>query len=321
MAEIFFAGGCFWGVEHFFKGVDGVLGTMPGYANGNTESPTYEQVYTDTTGFAETVRVSYDPARVSLPKLVLLFFSIIDPASLNRQGHDVGTRYRTGVYWTDPLDLPVLEEAFRQERQRLEGEAGVSRADGDCRADGPDGASAIVTELEPLRCFYPAEERHRDYLDANPGGYCHVSLKAFKYLRLYQDIGLVLEGEEDPVARMAQAAAMIHSRMNFFWTGFYRVSGNSLVLGPFQGPPACFRIAWGKGVCGTAWAKRRTLVVPDVEQFPGHIACSSESRSEIVVPLQRPAGTVAAVLDIDSTRLGTFDSDDARWLGLIADLI
>ena len=264
--KIYFAGGCFWGVEHFFKGVDGVLSTMPGYAGGTVDSPSYEQVYTDTTGHAETVEVIYDPSRVSLPKLVRLFFASIDPLSLNRQGHDEGTRYRTGVFYDDPSDRAAIEAEFARQEQRL--------------------GEYPVTELLPLQRFWPAEERHRDYLGKNTSGYCHLPLKAFKYLRLYQDLELLLGDEPDPIARQAQTAALLQERMGFFWTGFYNVSGDELVLGPFQGPPACFRIARGRGVCGTAWAQGRTLVVPDVEDFPGHIACSSESRSEIVVPVR-----------------------------------
>ena len=117
---------------------------------------------------------------------------------------------------------------------------------------------------------------------------------------------------------MAETAALIQERMGFFWTGFYRVDGDSLVLGPFQGPAACLRIGYGKGVCGTAWKEDRTQVVPDVEAFPGHIACSSLSRSEIVVPIHKD-GRVQAVLDIDSKELGTFDDTDAIWLEKIVD--
>jgi peptide methionine sulfoxide reductase msrA/msrB len=298
MKTIYFAGGCFWGVEHFFKGVDGVRSATPGYANGNVQNPTYKEVYTDTTGFAETVKVDYNPDRVNLETLLLLFFTIIDPLSLNRQGHDEGTRYRTGVFYTDAEDLPLIESAFSAVEAKL-------------------GAKP-VTELEALRNFYPAEDYHQDYLDKNPGGYCHLPLKTFAYLRLWQDLKLFLGDEDDRIARMANAAAMITERMRFFWTGFYRVIGNQLVLGPFQGPAACQRIGYGKGVCGTAWKERRTIVVPDVEQFPGHIACSSLSRSEIVVPLFGADGSVTAVLDIDSDQLDTFDSTDAAWLELIA---
>ena len=177
-----------------------------------------------------------------------------------------------------------------------------------------------MVELEPLRNFYLAEERHQDYLDKNPDGYCHVPLKTFRYLRLYQDMKLILEGEPDVVARMANMATLIHERMHFFWTGFYRVQGEQLVLGPFQGPEACFRIGFGKGVCGSAWKEERTLVVPDVEEFPGHIACSSLSRSEIVVPIFK-AGEVSAVLDIDSKELSTFDATDALWLEKIVTIL
>jgi len=297
---IYFAGGCFWGVEHFFKGVDGVLEAVPGYANGNTENPSYKEVYTDTTGHAETVKVTYNPDRVGLGMLLKLFFTVTDPLTLNRQGHDEGTRYRSGVFYADDEDRPVIEQAFRETESRL----GVP----------------IVTELEPLRCFYPAEEYHRDYLDKNPDGYCHLSLKTFIYLRLYQDIRLFLGDEADVTARMADISALISKKMKFFWTGFYRVVGNELILGPFQGDAACLRIGYGKGVCGTAWKQARTIVVPDVEEFPGHIACSSLSRSEIVVPVYSGADIVA-VLDIDSDEYSTFDQTDAVWLELIAQLV
>lgn len=140
------------------------------------------------------------------------------------------------------------------------------------------------------------------------------------YCQLLTDMGLMLEGETDPVARMAEAAALIYERTGFFWVGFYRVVNDVLVLGPFQGPPACLRIARGKGVCGTAWQKASTIVVPDVEEFPGHIACSSLSRSEIVVPVIRD-GEVMAVLDIDSTDVGTFTEEDAAWLERIVSII
>ncbi len=287
--------------EHFFKGVDGVSEAMPGYANGNTEDPTYKEVYTDTTGFAETVRVRYHPERVSLRLLTRLFFTVTDPLTLNRQGHDEGTRYRSGVFYTSEEDRPVIEEVFREVSDKL----GVP----------------LVTQLEPLKNFYPAEEYHQNYLDKNPEGYCHLSFKTFRYLRLYQDVKLFLGDETDLIARMANMSALIAERMRFFWTGFYRVAGDQLVLGPFQGPAACQRIGFGKGVCGSAWKERRTLVVPDVEQFPGHIACSSLSKSEIVVPVIGPGDEVIAVLDIDSTEYATFDSTDAAWLELLAEVL
>ena len=140
------------------------------------------------------------------------------------------------------------------------------------------------------------------------------------YNQLLKDLSALLEGETDQVARMAEAAALIYERTGFFWVGFYRVKDDSLVLGPFQGPAACLRIARGRGVCGTAWDKGSTIVVRDVEEFPGHIACSSLSRSEIVVPLVRD-GLVTAVLDIDSTAVGTFTEEDAAWLEKIAAII
>ena len=298
--DIYFAGGCFWGTEHFFHNVTGVRTAVTGYANGKIVAPTYEQVYTDTTGFAETVRVTYNPDIVSLDSLVDLFFCIIDPLSVNRQGEDAGTRYRTGVYYTDEADLAQIEPVFRK----------VVKACG----------APLAVELMPLENFYPAEEYHQCYLDKNPDGYCHIPRKAFAYLKLYQEIRFFLGDESETLSRMANIAAFIKEQMQHHWVGFYVVKGDKLVLGPFQGPPACFTIPYGKGVCGTAWQRGQTVVVPDVEAFPGHIACSSLTRSEIVVPV-RSAGDVTAVLDIDSVQHDAFDSTDLLWLEKIAALV
>ena len=145
--------------------------------------------------------------------------------------------------------------------------------------------------------------------------------KIEKYRLLTEQIRALIEGETDSVAVMANVCAAIHETMGFWWTGFYRVKDGELVLGPFQGPVACMHIGFGKGVCGTAWKERRTIIVPDVEQFPGHIACSSLSRSEIVVPVFSEGGEVMAVLDIDSKELATFDDIDQQYLEEICKLI
>ena len=145
--------------------------------------------------------------------------------------------------------------------------------------------------------------------------------KEAQYDLILRQLAALLEGEEDGIAKMANVAAVLHESFGFWWTGFYRVAGEELILGPFQGPVACMHIPFGKGVCGTAWKRNASVVVPDVEQFPGHIACSSASRSEIVVPVHGPDGTVTAVLDIDSDRLATFDETDRIWLEKIVTLL
>ena len=145
--------------------------------------------------------------------------------------------------------------------------------------------------------------------------------KTEKYRLLTEQIRTLIEGETDVIAVMANVCAAIHETMGFFWTGFYRVVDGELVLGPFQGPVACMHIGFGRGVCGSAWKQRQTIVVPDVEQFPGHIACSSLSRSEIVVPLFSDNGEVQAVLDIDSKELNTFDDTDRHYLEAICKMI
>lgn len=144
--------------------------------------------------------------------------------------------------------------------------------------------------------------------------------KCNKYSVLYEQIKSLTDGEDDLIANMANISSMIHQTFGFWWTGFYRVNGNMLVLGPFQGPLACSRIPFGRGVCGTAWKEAATVIVPDVDAFPGHIACSSASRSEIVVPVFDDE-KVIAVLDIDSAELNTFDSIDKEWLEKICSLL
>ena len=138
--------------------------------------------------------------------------------------------------------------------------------------------------------------------------------KQEKYEQLLPQVCSLIEGEHDEVAVMSNVVAALHEAMGFFWTGFYRVKDGELLVGPFQGPTACFHIAYGRGVCGTAWKTGLTQVVPDVELFPGHIACSALSRSEIVVPLTDSKGEIKAVLDIDSKETGTFDTTDQEQL-------
>ena len=163
MKEIYFAGGCFWGTEHYFKQIKGVVETAVGYANGHTPDPTYQEVYTDGTGYAETVKVVYDPQLISLDLLADLYFHSIDPLSLNKQGEDTGTRYRTGIYYTDQEDLPVLKKVYDQVASQYD--------------------TPLAVELEPLRNFYTGEEYHQDYLDKNPAGYCHLPQALFEFAR------------------------------------------------------------------------------------------------------------------------------------------
>ena len=144
--------------------------------------------------------------------------------------------------------------------------------------------------------------------------------KIEKYKLLYEQVKALIQTEKDEIANMSNIAAIIHETFKFWWTGFYRVINNELILGPFQGPIACTRIGYGKGVCGTAWKEGKTIVVEDVHEFPGHIACSSTSKSEIVVPIFKD-NQVVAVLDIDSEKFATFDNIDKEWIEKIIDLV
>ncbi|MFZ4102404.1 MAG: GAF domain-containing protein [Sphingobacterium thalpophilum] len=144
--------------------------------------------------------------------------------------------------------------------------------------------------------------------------------KESQYDSILPQISSLLDGESDQIANMANVCAALKEQFNFFWVGFYMVKGNELVLGPFQGPVACTRIKLGKGVCGSAWEQKKTLIVPDVDLFPGHIACSSASKSEIVIPIIR-SGKVIGVLDVDSEELNSFDETDADYLLQILEFI
>lgn len=167
LKEIYLAGGCFWGTEHYFKQIDGVVDTEVGYANGTTENPTYKDVCTDKTGFAETVHVTYNADKVSLKFLLEMYFKAIDPTSINRQGHDKGTQYRTGVYYTDSTDEATISKVFDEEQKHIQGK--------------------IAVENLPLKNFYKAEDYHQDYLDKNPDGYCHLPQSLFEFARKAKD--------------------------------------------------------------------------------------------------------------------------------------
>jgi len=156
MKEIYLAGGCFWGLQAYFDLKDGIEETVVGYANGNTLNPTYEQVCTNTTGYAETVFIKYDENKISLERILELFWKVIDPTSLNKQGGDRGTQYRTGIYFIDEIDEIVINKSLQDEAKNYD--------------------KQIVTEVEKLINFYAAEEYHQKYLDKNPNGYCHIDL-------------------------------------------------------------------------------------------------------------------------------------------------
>lgn len=161
--EIYMAGGCFWGTEHYLKQIRGVEKTEVGYANGHTDNPTYKEVCTDRTGFAETVQVVYNPEEISLKFLVELYFKAIDPTSVNQQGHDKGTQYRTGIYYVDENDRATIQSVFDEVQK--------------------DFDEPLAVELLPLENFYPAEDYHQDYLVKNPEGYCHLPIAMFEFAK------------------------------------------------------------------------------------------------------------------------------------------
>lgn len=188
LREIYYAGGCFWGVEAYFSQIPGVYDVTVGYANGSTENPTYEEVCSHTTGHAETVHVRYDPNRVSLQTLTEHFFKIINPLSVNQQGNDVGDQYRTGIYYTEEGDLETLKRVMQAEQEKY--------------------TSPLAVELLPLTCYYLAEEYHQDYLVKNPGGYCHVDFSGLDEFKNQSGVGLV-----DPSAYTVPSKEELRERL------------------------------------------------------------------------------------------------------------
>lgn len=199
-SEIYLAGGCFWGTEHFLKQINGVIDTQVGFANGSTSSPSYEDVCKRGTGHAETVKVVYDKDTAPLNFILDLFFKTIDPTSLNRQGNDIGIQYRTGIYYTDEADVPVIKNSISELEKRI--------------------GKAVAVEVVPLQNFYPAEDYHQDYLDNNPNGYCHIEPELFK-----------LAKSAKPTARFKKADdAELKARLTHLQ---YEVTQNAATERPF----------------------------------------------------------------------------------------
>ena len=171
LKTIYLAGGCFWGTEYFMSLIHGVVESEVGYANSNVPNPSYREVCTGRTGAAETVKVVFNPKEVSLPFLLNLYYKTIDPTSLNKQGNDRGTQYRTGIYYTDPAEAPVIEASLAKLQEHYN--------------------KPLAIEVGPLKNFYPAEDYHQDYLDKNPGGYCHINPGLFKLAREVRDTTLL----------------------------------------------------------------------------------------------------------------------------------
>ena len=205
LRTLYLAGGCFWGLEAYLKRLPGVRGTVVGYANGSTENPSYHDVCRWNTGHAETVAVTYDPRVLPTDVLLDAFFEAIDPTSVDRQGNDRGTQYRSGIYWTDEADLPAIEASLLRQQARY--------------------TSPIVTEVEPLDGFYPAEEYHQNYLEKNPNGYCHIpraEMELFSRLRI------------DPGDYQKPAAESIRDKLT---AEQYRVTQESGTERAFSGDP------------------------------------------------------------------------------------
>ncbi len=313
MKKIVIAGGCFWGVEAYFKLIPGIKNTKVGYANSKVVNPTYEEVCSEATNAVEAVLLEYNPKVITLAEIINFLFRIIDPTSLNRQGGDRGSQYRTGVYYYDKEDRDVITKAFNGLQNKYK--------------------AKIVVENMPLLNFYDAELYHQDYLTKNPYGYCHVNLNDLKpeerkvnkpklYSELLKKAEVLFNEKSHTISVLANVSALLKETFSkVSWVGFYFDNGKELVLGPFQGKVACEIIAYDKGVCGAAYTKQEAIIVPDVSVFPTHIACDAATNSEIVVPVFDKNNRPFAVLDLDSHDYDYFDRDDKRYLKVLLNMI
>jgi len=304
--KIVVAGGCFWGVEHFFSMMDGVLDVVSGYANSNVKNPCYLEVKKQLTTAVEAVEIKYDDSVLSLQTIFDHLFKIIDVTAIDHQGGDYGHQYRSGIYYTQEEEKLLAESMISTLQKAYE--------------------EKIAVEVLSLTNFYLAEDYHQDYLMKNPDGYCHINFhklddrhKKIDKETLYKEVLTELEGLLDhdlyEVSILANISALLKNKFPYYsWVGFYLSNDEYLYLGPFQGKVACERITFGKGVCGTSFSKKETVIVDDVHTFVGYIACDSGSNSEIVVPLLNKDNKVIGVLDVDSYRFGAFNQIDKWYL-------
>ncbi len=306
MKEIVLAGGCFWGVEHYFSLIPGIKQTKVGYANSKSVNPTYEEVCRGLTGAVEAVHLVYNSKVISLESLLSFFFRIIDPTLINQQGNDIGEQYRTGIYFTDESEKKIISNSLNELQNKYH--------------------KKIVVENLPLRNFYAAEDYHQNYLVNNPGGYCHVDFSVLKSSErkvnkkaIYTEVlnltkALYNEGIHS-LSILANTTALLKEHLPYVsWVGFYLSFHDNLILGPFQGNLACENIKKGKGVCGTSFAEEKVIIVPDTALFPGHIACDPLSRSEIVLPVYDKENCLIGVIDLDSHHYDAFDEEDKLYL-------
>lgn len=313
MKEIYVAGGCFWGVEAYFKRLPGIKVTQVGYANSKFKNPTYREVCSGKTNAVEACRLVYNPLVISLEALLNFFYRIIDPTLLNKQGGDIGTQYRTGIYYRHEEDQETITKSLAALQTKYE--------------------APIVVENLPLVNFYEAELYHQDYLTNNPGGYCHVDFSVLApheakidkkklYRELLQNAEVIFPKGTDSLTVMSNVTALIKEAFpRVSWVGFYLAKNNKLILGPFQGKVACNEIKFNAGVCGQSYTSERPLIVSDVTKFPGHIACDSLSRSEIVLPVVNSEAEIIGVLDLDSEQYDYFDEEDEHYLLKLLNII
>lgn len=250
---IYFAGGCFWGTEHFFKQIRGVTNTQTGYANGQTQNPTYSDVCSNNTGFAEAVKVEYNPDTITLEMLIDLYFATIDPTSLNKQGNDIGTQYRTGIYYTRSEEKAIIKEKVEELAKFY--------------------SKSIVIEIESLKNFYDAETYHQDYLDKNPDGYCHINPSLFKLAKRVNEQRSYTKADNDSLRKIlnniqyavTQENATERPFENEYWDehrqGIYVdiTTGEPLFISTDKFDSGCGWPAFSKPISDTLIAEKRDL--------------------------------------------------------------
>ncbi len=265
--EIYLAGGCFWGTEKYLEGVKGILETEVGYANGNTENPSYEEVCHNNTGHAETVKVIYDENIISLTFLLELYYDVINPVSINRQGGDIGTQYRTGIYFVDNNDELIIKESIRELQNKY--------------------IEKIAIEVKPLLNYYKAEEFHQKYLDKNPNGYCHIGTDKFEKAKTAVDTSIKYkkrskEELENSLTKMQYQVTQNNATEPSFQNEYYDLFQDGIYVDITTGDPLFISSDKFESGCGwPSFAKpiKENLITKVVDESHGMIRTEVRSKT------------------------------------------
>lgn len=299
MEKLYLCGGCFWCIESVYAGIDGVKSVVSGYSGGDVINPTYEEVKAQNTKHREALEIVFDENKITLETLIDIYLDSVEPFNNEGQYIDTGFSYTLALMYLNESQKNIIEKKIN-EFEKIKGQK-------------------TCIEVLPFKNFYKAEEYHQEYYLKNPKEFKNEIKESnrrenFDYNLLNNQLKSLIEDDDYDISILSNASALLFSSLkDLNWAGFYIIKDNQLKVGPFQGNVACSTIQIGKGVCGTAVKESKTIVVENVHEFPGHIACDENSKSEIVIPIYKD-NRIYGVLDIDSPIYNRFLTVDKLGL-------